>query len=339
MSDRLCSARPAALTAYAHEAAAIADALRRELSIFDADVPGSDPLWNVASMLADLASWTGEVGWAFAIAGGGPDAPEMRAAVSVPVAQVNGWLNNEQWTPTGKLGVGDPSAWALAAFGASCTAYANGGYAGKAGFIIGPDGKQYPLVAPWVQRGDERFQADDGLAPGAPSVLDLDGHDPGWTTVFERIGVERWRDDPGFWGRALTAAGSTAVGPPTGSAEQDVQRLVLAPGMAPTFIAVGAPAPPIPPGPAQTNAPVEYSNQDAANAAVVGVDFLAGAVNADAGSYDAYDVMFQTNTDGRTRALYRRVFVGYDDSGEPYTTSVWITGPERNDQVPITYAP
>jgi hypothetical protein len=333
-----CSARPAALVAYAHEAGSIADALRRELAIFDADVPVPHPWWDVAFALADLASWTGEVGWAFAMAGGSADPSTRTTAIAVSRAAVDGWLANEQWQPTGQLGTGNPEDWALAAFGRNCKAYANGGYLGHSGFIVGPDGERYPLVAPWVQRGDERFQADDDRAAGAPSVLDLDGRDPGWTTVYERTGVERWRGDPGFWGRLATGIGSTAAGPPTGSAPDDVERVVIAPGLAPTFLDPGIAAPPIAPGPAQTNAPEEYSNQDAGNAAVVGVDFLAGVADADAGSYDAYDVVFQTNADGRTRALYRRVFVGFDDSGDPSTTSVWITGPERNDQVPITYA-
>ena len=52
----------------------------------------------------------------------------------------------------------------------------------------------------------------------------------------------------------------------------------------------------------------------------------------------AYDVVLQQNEDGRVRALYKRVYVGFDDQGHPYTTSEWIYGPDDKDRVPINYA-
>jgi len=73
--------------------------------------------------------------------------------------------------------------------------------------------------------------------------------------------------------------------------------------------------------------------------APVVLDGLVGAARADLGSHDAYDIVLQENEDGRIRALYRRVFVGFDSSGDATLSSVYVTGPERNDQVRITYAP
>jgi hypothetical protein len=111
------------------------------------------------------------------------------------------------------------------------------------------------------------------------------------------------------------------------------------PGVAPPVYT--PPAPPVPP----PNAPeVEYpAGQSsvaagAMNIAPVVVNGFAGAAGADLGSHDAYDIVLQENDDGRIRALYRRVFVGFDSAGEPELSSVYVTGPERNDQVPITYA-
>ena len=105
---------------------------------------------------------------------------------------------------------------------------------------------------------------------------------------------------------------------------------------------VTAMAPPVPP----PNKPdLEYPlgqtsvAAGAMNLAPVVLDGLAGAAHADLGSYDAYDIVFQENSDGRIRALYQRVFVGFDASGEAELSSVYVTGPERNDQVPIEYAP
>ena len=48
---------------------------------------------------------------------------------------------------------------------------------------------------------------------------------------------------------------------------------------------------------------------------------------------------FQQNADGRVRALYKRVYVAFDDDGKPYAESVWVIGPENNDHVVINYAP
>ena len=75
------------------------------------------------------------------------------------------------------------------------------------------------------------------------------------------------------------------------------------------------------------------------NALTIGTDFAAGVFMADQGSHAAYDVTFQQNADGRRRALYKRVYVGFDDEGKPYPESVWVTGAETNDHVLINYAP
>src|SRR5581483_4345006 len=116
----------------------------------------------------------------------------------------------------------------LRAFDERCRSFTDAGYRGG-GFIVGPDGRTYPLVAPFVVRDGREYQADDELRPGAPSVLDLDGRDPGWTTIDEHIGIERWRDAPDTWARVWSAIGSTVGGRPNGSDQRDVEALVIVP--------------------------------------------------------------------------------------------------------------
>src|SRR5207302_1211288 len=133
-------------------------------------------------------------------------------------------------------GAGSPHDWLDAITGRACEAFTGAGYLGT-GFLAGPDGRRYPLVAPWVVRDGVTYQADAAGAPDRLGVLDLDGRDRGWTTVAELTGVERWRSQPGVLDRALIGIGSTAAGPPRGSDEADVRRVVLVPFGAPVLAA------------------------------------------------------------------------------------------------------
>jgi hypothetical protein len=197
----------------------------------------------------------------------------------------------------------------------------------------------YPLVAPHVVRRGVRYDADDGVRPGAPSVIDLDGRDPGWTTIDELTGVEQWRPDPGILARVFMGIGATAGGRLDGSSEREVAQLVVTPGMAPYFGTVPE-RPATEPAPPAYMSPYPAHNGSAglADSVALAIDGVGGAVNADRGSYAAYDIVFQQNADGRTRALYKRVYVGFDDRGVAQPESVWVTGPDANDHVLINYA-
>jgi hypothetical protein len=205
-----------------------------------------------------------------------------------------------------------------------------------------------------VTRDGEQYQADDGLGPGQRSVLELDGRDPGWTTIYEKTNVERCRDSPDVGERILMGIGSTVAGRPNGGSKSDVDQLVLIPGMAPYFGSVperppAEPRPPpymvpsapdyAPPRQPDTTYPGSSAGAAAASGGPILIEGLGGAVAADQGSHAAYDVKFQENADGRVRALYKRVYVGFDDNGKPYADSVWVIGPENNDHVAINYAP
>jgi hypothetical protein len=367
MSPR-CSARPDDLYRVANDIEAVIAELRRQLASFDlaieffvlrthgffAALRWSDPLWALVRELDSLAQFTGSVGAAFEAAGGRGTAGRA-TVITTEVSTIDGWRSSASWQPAKQLEHGTGNAWAEAVFGPRCVSWGDAGYEG-AGFISGPDGRHYPLVAPHVVRDGTTYNADDGARSGQPSVLDLDGRDPGWMTIREQIGVERWRDAPGVAGRILAGVGASAAGSPLGSTENDVRAVVIAPGRRPTLgkslVPSAAPAasppvymPPAPPVPPPNKPDLEYPLGQTSvaaggmNLAPVVLDGLVGAAHADLGLYDAYDIVFQENSDGRIRALYQRVFVGFDASGNAELSSVYVTGPDRNDQVPIEYAP
>jgi hypothetical protein len=310
-----------------------------------------DPIWNALVELDEVSSWVGHVGWAFAMAGGG--SISSTDVITTTSLAVGSWLDPIEWKPADHVRSGQAGDW-LRAFNPLCRGYRTGsGYRGS-GFIEGPDGRLYPLVAPFVTRDGEEYHADDRLAPGEPSVLDLDGSDAGWTTVRETMGVERWREAPGLWERFMLGVGNTVAGRPNGSTESDVEKLVLQSGAAPYFGFVSdrsstestppqyiVPKAPdfAPPGQPDTMYPGNNAPAAAGSGTAMLIEGIGGALMADLGSFDAYDVMFQQNAAGDTRALYKRVYVGFDDAGEPYADSVWVTGPENNDHVLINYAP
>jgi hypothetical protein len=61
------------------------------------------------------------------------------------------------------------------------------GYSGG-GVLLGPDGRSYPLVVPWIQRDGKRWSAD--LVPTAGGATSLGGADPGWQNIGVRVGID-----------------------------------------------------------------------------------------------------------------------------------------------------
>src|SRR5688500_15391498 len=186
MSGGRCSARPSELIACARETEDVVWQLRNELHQFDDDIEAyllvtagfrrmighSDPLWRAAFDLEDLATWVGRVGWAFSNADGSTSVAST--IVQTDAGVVDRWLGPLDWNPAKHLQAGGRSDW-LRAVDPLCRGFTgDSGYRGT-GFVMGPDGRTYPLVAPYVTRDGRRFDADDGLEPGQRSVLDLDG--------------------------------------------------------------------------------------------------------------------------------------------------------------------
>jgi hypothetical protein len=368
VSGATCSARPGDLLEYTHATSAVLAQLRADLVGLDLAIDAylasggwfmqwlaggqSDPLWVAATDLDDLGAWVSHVAWAFAQADGSGDITST-AVVTASVMAINEKLNAVDWNPAKHLRSGRPSDW-LRAFNSQCRGYPPGaGYTGG-GFIEGPDGALYPLVAPYVTRDGVVYQANRSPEPDATSVLTLDGADAGWTTLWSKTGVERFRDQPGAWDRLMMGIGSTVAGRPNGSTSDDVEAVTLLPDSEP-YIGVLAPRPTTEPTPPQYMEPTapEFASPihpettypsggpmpAGTSGASMVMEGIGGAAMADLGSFDAYEVVFQRNGAGDTRALYKRVTVGFDDEGNPFSQSVWVTGPERNDQVSINYAP
>ncbi len=63
------------------------------------------------------------------------------------------------------------------------------------GALVGPDGRQYPLVVPWVTRDGHRYTADtdaDAGGTGSATVASLDGADTGWHELATRVGIDEF---------------------------------------------------------------------------------------------------------------------------------------------------
>ena len=152
-----------------------------------------------------------------------------------------------------------------------------------------------------------------------------------------------------------TAIGATVAGRPNGSSRGDVEALIVTPGKAPVWSSVAErpatdPAPPpymrpgeppySPPGQPGTVYPDAAPQAGKANAdPSSGIDLVAGFVMADLGRHAAYDITFQQNAQAKCGRSTERMYVGFDDEGDPYVDSVWVIGPENNDHVLINYAP
>ncbi len=77
------------------------------------------------------------------------------------------------------------------------------------GYAIGPDGRQYPIVIPWMEIDGHVYTADSG--PGV-EVATLGGRDDGWSIVTVRSGVERIQEEPNLFAElAAGLAGSTGL--------------------------------------------------------------------------------------------------------------------------------
>lgn len=88
----------------------------------------------------------------------------------------------------------------------------------EAGTVIGPDGQAYPILVPNVRNADARDEDDpfvfndDWGTPADAGVATLLGADAGWTTVAVETGSGRLGDDPdGLEAFLIGAAGSAGA--------------------------------------------------------------------------------------------------------------------------------
>ena len=122
------------------------------------------------------------------------------------------------WSPVGKFVAGSSMAWSAAVFAPnllSCTpgpgTTGSSGYLGS-GFLIGPDGRKYPLVEPYVTGPDGKPINADVAASTEHDVTTLDGRDPGWHDLGTVVGSDKF-GTVGTTTKILAGLGVAAGGP------------------------------------------------------------------------------------------------------------------------------
>jgi hypothetical protein len=227
-----------------------------------------------------------------------------------------------------------------------------GGTYGGGGFIIGPDGKPWPLVVPRVPDGHGGYY--NASADGSGYVESLDGADKGWSTVGTYVGAGQIFPGPKnslalkVDGALLQASGVDV--PVTGAIDPDEYRHLEVSGTLPLWVG-GADAPDYgaynPDDPNynkdkisdagalkwQESEPAENVNNGvvAVSSALQGAAAVEKIDNLD---YGRYKVVFQRNVDGRTRAMFTSYQVATKSDG---TEVIWpqpiVAGPGGQRQV------
>ncbi|WP_165865559.1 hypothetical protein [Vallicoccus soli] len=174
-------------------------------------------------------------------------------AAALDAARATAWPGYAAGPPArelpvlGGLRAGEPGAWGRAVSAALlrtlCLPAA--GYDGG-GWLRGPDGRDYPLVVPFVVEDGVRRTGDE--AAHGPAVEDLDGQDPGWRTVATTTGLEHLGGRPGA-GLLLAGAlaGSAGWTPPVAPRADALPLLRVGPTGWPSLGRAPAPAAPAPP--------------------------------------------------------------------------------------------
>lgn len=277
-------------------------------------------------------------------------APSVRATIGAAM------LGNTGWDPMQSLERGDPSEWWQMMYGPACFTGA-GSYLGAGSFIIGPDGRRYPLVVPRLMEDGKYYNANIyGVDPGE-DILTLGGADEGWTTLATRQGTTRLMEPPSGWEKFFIffAGMNPNLQPQIQPLDEGgYAMLQIGPTGVPTLMGPGKePDPESPPqapefhveSPAivmvdgeptlvDRNAPETWNREirrsgltpntrlQTANRAASAVDLanqigdgISLANMSDDFGVAAYQVDFQVNEDGRTRAMLRTYQIGQDQDG------------------------
>jgi hypothetical protein len=256
-----------------------------------------------------LGAWVGRVADAFRRADGGTTR-RGHAPVTVVEPVLESALARRA-TALRRLVPGDPDEWDRTVNGAVCRA---GGIRGG-GFLMGPDGRRYPVVVP---EGGER-------------------HDPRWRVVAVEDGLADMRERTGWGMRLLLGLGASALG-------ANGQRLGARPA-APEAYAdlvtppvgtihgagrarVARPGRPVPPAPPEAPEPVRpgaaRADDTVAMPRVVGLASVAATAAAAARGVRAIEdqnvvatrVTYEVDDSGRRRAVVKVWQITEDDGGE-----------------------
>ncbi len=315
---------------------------RVHLEPFGEQINGLAQQWTMGDNFVSLVA----AAFRRADAGGGPIRFAGQGAVD------KGMQATADYNPFASLTAGTPGEWARMV---RDMCYAGGaGYLGG-GFIVGPDGRRYPLVIPQVKDGGKLYQADDG---GGGDVATLDGADPGWFNTGIYTG--RGQLFPArTTGPAIAAfvnhlfGGNASVG--NASSPGDYNGLVIGDGR-PSWYAHGSPQlnaaakpglakaddPLFGPLPGRSAGPSLTRGAGAANLALLPANAVLGAASAaeqaKANHYGAYQLRLERNLDGRVRARLTMYAMANDDDGSRVIAPIGVGVGDHGAQI-IHYRP
>lgn len=126
----------------------------------------------------------------------------------------------------------DQDEWNREVFGQTAGySHVGGSYLGG-GFIMAPNGLEYPMVVPEVWVDGSPYRASGAGATGESDVESLQGSDPGWRTVSIETGITRVRDPMSAPLRWITLAGVATnpdLAPPPAASRSELEGITIQP--------------------------------------------------------------------------------------------------------------
>lgn len=213
------------------------------------------------------------------------------------------------------------------------------GYTGG-GSITGPGGAQWPIMMPYMEKDGVRYMDDAGIPREDGGLMQLDGYDPGWSSVTSYRGLNKYMDVSPSVSIAAVFAGLKAnrVYPEAVYVTPDGSASLTAPPPGEVEYA----------GTAEATSDSERLNPAGAerwNRMVGGVDLAMAGLQAwntidGAASHEQrpWYIDYQINEDGRRRAIVRTYQAGTTESGDPVVGSFANTFDTEGTSTEIAYA-
>jgi hypothetical protein len=215
------------------------------------------------------------------------------------------------------------------------------GYFGG-GTIAGPGGAQWPIVMPYFQQGEHVYMADDGQARTDGGIEQLDGHDPGWSTIAEYRGQNQYGSISS--GTKLATGFLIATGQDLETTQTDSSAVVIGPDGTPYAGNDVHEVPEAPPDKAywdvtsKTMFPGEADKFVGPAALAVQAGQAVQAVhNEDSHASRQWYVAYQVNDDGRTRAIVHTYSATPTEDDKTYVGSfanAFPTGNGESTEIP-----
>lgn len=213
------------------------------------------------------------------------------------------------------------------------------GYTGG-GSITGPGGAEWPIMMPYMKKDDVTYMDDVGIPREDGGLMQLDGYDPGWSTVSSYRGVNKYMDVSPTVSLTAAVAGlkGNRVYPDALYITPDGTATLEAPPPGEVEYAGTSEATP-------DTERLNPAGADRWNRMVGGVDLaMAGLQTMNtidaAASHEQrpWFIEYQINEDGRRRAIVRTYQAGTTDSGHPVVGSFANTFDVEGSSTEIAYA-